>query len=82
MARLCRGCSCCAIDKHGREQGFDSRSVTYVLGRETVLATKRPGMALWREKLFAFLERNSLRAPAHFQLPPNQVLEIGAQIEI
>ena len=65
-----------------REHEIDVDTVTYVLGRETVLATERPGMAIWREHLFAFLERNALRATAYFQLPTEQVLEIGAQIDI
>jgi KUP system potassium uptake protein len=64
------------------EHDIDPDTVTYVLGRETVLATARPGMALWREHLFAFMERNALRATAYFQLPPQQVLEIGALIDI
>jgi KUP system potassium uptake protein len=68
--------------KFGPLHEIDLDEVTYVLGRETVLATARPGMAIWREELFAFLERNALRAPAHFKLPPQQVLEIGAQIDI
>jgi KUP system potassium uptake protein len=71
-----------ALERHAAKHEVDPSHVTYVLGRETVLATNRPGMALWREKLFAFMERNALRAPTHFQLPPSQVLEIGALIEI
>jgi KUP system potassium uptake protein len=70
------------LQKHIAQHDIDLSHVTYVLGRETVLATNRPGMAIWRERLFAFMERNALRAPAHFQLPPSQVLEIGALIEI
>ncbi len=64
------------------EHEIDLDAITYVLGRETVLATDRPGMAIWREKLFSFLARNALRATAYFQLPPDKVLEIGAQIDI
>lgn len=55
---------------------------TFVVGRETVLATQRPGMALWRERLFSLLSRNAQRATAFFHLPPNRVIEIGAQVEI
>lgn len=54
--------------------------VTFFLGRETVLPTKRPGMALWRERLFAFLSRNAQPATAFFGIPPSRVVEIGAQI--
>lgn len=55
---------------------------TYVLGRENLLATKRPGMALWREKLFAAMSRNAGRAAEHFGIPAAQVIEVGAQIEL
>jgi len=53
-----------------------------LLGRETVLATDRPGMAMWRETLFGFLSRNAYRATAYYQIPTEQVLEIGDQIEM
>ncbi|HEX7669960.1 MAG TPA: potassium transporter Kup, partial [Polyangiaceae bacterium] len=56
--------------------------VTFFLGRETVLPTHRPGMALWRERLFAFLSRNAQPATAFFGIPPARVVEIGAQIEL
>ena len=55
---------------------------TYFLSRETLIASPRTGMALWREKLFAALARNALPATAFFDLPPNQVVEIGTQIEL
>lgn len=55
---------------------------SYFLGRERVLATSRPGMALWREHLFAVLSRNAVGATSYFQLPPNRVVELGAQIEL
>jgi KUP system potassium uptake protein len=64
---------------------FESHSLEYVtffLGRETVLPTKEAGMALWRERLFAFLTRNAQPATAFFGIPPSRVVEIGAQIEI
>jgi KUP system potassium uptake protein len=61
---------------------LDPQTTTYILGRETLLATTRPGMALWRERLFAFLSRNALRATVYYRIPPKQVLEIGAQIEL
>ena len=56
--------------------------LTYFLGRETILPTDRPGMALWREHLFAFLSKNAQRATAFFNLPPDKVVEIGIQLEI
>jgi KUP system potassium uptake protein len=52
------------------------------MGRETLMATERPGMALGREKLFAFLSRNAQPATAFFGIPPDRVMEIGTQIEL
>ncbi len=61
---------------------FDTSSITYFLGRETVLATEAEGMAIWREKLFAFMTRNAERATTFYCIPPDQVIEIGLQIEL
>jgi len=55
---------------------------TFFLGRETVIASERPGMVQWRERLFAFMTRNALRATAFFKIPPNQVFEVGSQVEL
>ncbi|HLN80382.1 MAG TPA: KUP/HAK/KT family potassium transporter, partial [Thermoanaerobaculia bacterium] len=60
---------------------FDE-STSFFLGRETLLATKRPGMAIWRERLFSWMTRNAQAAPLYFRLPPNRVVEVGAQIEL
>jgi KUP system potassium uptake protein len=56
--------------------------VTYILGRETLLTSGRPGLTTWRGGLFAFLSRNAARATNFFHIPPDHVLEIGAQVEI
>ena len=62
---------------------FDMMDTTFFLSRETIVADKRrPGMALWRDKLFAFLSRNALPATAFFQIPGNRLIELGAQVEI
>ncbi|HEY6092989.1 MAG TPA: potassium transporter Kup [Gemmatimonadales bacterium] len=55
---------------------------TFFLGRETLIASDRPGMAMWREHLFSFMSRNALRATAFFKIPPNQVFEVGAYVEL
>jgi KUP system potassium uptake protein len=55
---------------------------TFFLGRETLIASDRPGMSLWRERLFAFMTRNAQRATAFFKIPPNQVFEVGSQVEL
>jgi len=66
------------------EDGFRLRpqEVTYFLGRETVFASERPGMAIWRERLFSTMTRNARTATSFFGLPPDQVVEMGSQIEI
>jgi KUP system potassium uptake protein len=61
---------------------FDSDHTTFFLGRETLIATERPGMAIWRERLFAWMTRNAQGAALFFRLPPNRVVELGAQIEL
>jgi KUP system potassium uptake protein len=61
---------------------FDPASTTFFLGRETLLATERPGMAIWRERLFSWMVRNAQGAALFFRLPPNRVVEVGAQIEL
>jgi KUP system potassium uptake protein len=67
-----------------KKKGFDYRmsQTTFFLGRETLIATKRKGMAIWREKLFASMSLNARSATAFFGLPPNRVVELGAQIEL
>jgi KUP system potassium uptake protein len=67
-----------------REQGLslDSVDLTYFLGRETIIVTRRKGMAIWREKLFVLMARNAVRATAFFRLPPERVVELGVQVEM
>ncbi|TAN02541.1 MAG: potassium transporter Kup [Rhodanobacteraceae bacterium] len=65
-----------------RGLAFDMMDTTFFLSRETVIATKRPGMALWRDKLFAFMTRNAMPATAFFHIPGNRLVELGTQIEI
>jgi KUP system potassium uptake protein len=67
-----------------RELGLpvDVDDVTYFLGRETILVTRRKGMAIWREKLFVLMARNAVRATAFFRLPPERVVELGVQVEM
>lgn len=62
--------------------GFDPTEVVYVLGSERVISTDRPGMARWREHLFAFMHRNAANAAGYFGLPSEKVIAIGSQIEI
>jgi KUP system potassium uptake protein len=55
---------------------------SYFLGRETLLTTGKSGLARWRKALFAFLARNARSATYFFGIPPNRVVEMGAQIEL
>ena len=55
---------------------------SYYLSRETIIPSERPGMALWRERLFGIMLRNATPASAFFGLRPNRVVELGAQVEI
>ena len=67
-----------------RERGLelDDEDVTYFLGRETLIVSRAPGMAMWRERLFVLMARNAVRATAFFRLPPERVVELGVQVEI
>jgi len=55
---------------------------SFFLARQTLIATSHPGMAIWREKLFAWMLRNAESAMEFFKLPPNRVVELGSQVEI
>jgi KUP system potassium uptake protein len=55
---------------------------SYFLGRERVIPSGRSGMARWREWLFSVLSQNAQSATTFFRIPPNQVVELGAQVEL
>lgn len=63
---------------------LDPHQATYFLGRDTIVVTHRAGVHgfQWQKYLFAFLNLNALDATKFFGLPPNRVIEIGAQVEI
>jgi KUP system potassium uptake protein len=61
---------------------FEPMRSSYFLGRENLLAAKTCAMARWREALFAWMAQNSRDATSFFSLPPNSVVELGAQVEI
>jgi KUP system potassium uptake protein len=62
---------------------FNMMSTSFFLGRQKLIASKkRPGMALWREKLFAWMLKNSESAMEFFKLPTNRVVELGSQLQI
>jgi KUP system potassium uptake protein len=55
---------------------------SFFLARQTLLPSSRPGMPIWREKLFAWMLRNAESAMEFFKLPTNRVVELGSQVEI
>ncbi len=67
-----------------KEKGvdFDPEKVSFILGRERLLPDRRPMMQIWRETVFGFVAHNTVGPTAYFKIPPERVIEIGAQIEI
>jgi KUP system potassium uptake protein len=61
---------------------FNMMQTSFFLSRQTLIASKRPGMAIWREKIFAWMLRNAANAMEFFKLPTNRVVELGSQVEI
>ena len=66
----------------GQIAPLDLAQVIYYTGHETLIPTDRPGMALWREALFAFMHHNAQRPGAYFKIPSAQIMEIGLEFEI
>ncbi len=67
-----------------REKGLDLNlmSTTFFLSRETLIPSKAPGMAIWREKLFTVMVRNAQRPTDFFRIPVNRVVELGLQVRL
>ncbi len=64
-------------------EGFDMMRTSFFLGRQKLIAAKeQPGMALWRERLFAWMMKSSESAMEFFRLPTNRVIELGSQLRI
>ncbi|WP_432815719.1 potassium transporter Kup [Sphingorhabdus sp.] len=61
---------------------FDMMHTSFFLSRQTLIASKIPGMAIWREKIFSWMLRNAANAMEFFKLPSNRVVELGSQVEI
>lgn len=64
------------------KDGFDPMAACYFLSRQTVIPSRRPRLALWRERLFSALVRVSQSPMSYFKLPVSRVVELGSQIEI
>ncbi len=68
------------VNRCGAE--FRMIDTSFFLSRQTLLASSKPGMMIWREKLFAWMLRNAESAMEFFRLPTNRVVELGSQLEI
>jgi KUP system potassium uptake protein len=66
----------------GLKDGFDPMMTAYFLSRQTLVPSRKPGMARWRDHLFAAMVRNSETPMSFFRLPVNRVVELGSQVEI
>jgi len=81
------------VKQDGRPVSVKVMDTSFYLGRETLIATRGQArtaaadgtplgrMSLWRKKLFILMTRNARSATAFFGLPPNRVVELGAQIQ-
>ncbi|MGU3314506.1 potassium transporter Kup [Sphingomonas sp. M6A6_1c] len=67
---------------HSCGTDFKMMDTSFFLSRQTLLPSERPGMMLWREKLFSWMLRNAESAMEFFRLPTNRVVELGSQVEI
>ncbi len=67
----------------GAERGIIAKpsETTYYLGRENLIPTGTKQLARWRKKLYIFMQRNARPATQFFGIPPNRVVELGAQME-
>ena len=62
--------------------GIDPDTASYFLGREALHVTPRPGMVMWRERLYRLMSRNAADPAAYFGLPPDQVFELATIVEL
>jgi KUP system potassium uptake protein len=61
---------------------FNIMDTSFFLSRETPIPSAQPGMARWREHVYAWMARSAASAMEFFQIPPGRVVELGAQMEI
>ncbi|MBS0214137.1 MAG: potassium transporter Kup [Proteobacteria bacterium] len=61
---------------------LDPMETTYFASRERIIASRRQGMPIWRDKLFAFMMRNAAPASDFFNIPSNRLVELGTQVQI
>ena len=71
------------LEESGRRGfAFDMMETSFFVSRETLIPTVGPGMALWRERLFASMSKNAVKASEFFRIPTNRVVELGTQVEL
>jgi len=61
---------------------FEMMETSFFVSRETLIASVRPGMARWRERLFSSMSKNAVKASDFFHVPANRVVELGTQVEL
>ena len=61
---------------------FEMMETSFFVSRETLIASVRPGMAMWRERLFSSMSKNAVKASDFFHVPANRVVELGTQVEL
>ena len=61
---------------------FTMENISFFLGREKIIPGKRLAMSVWRSKLFAFLSRNAQEAATYYNIPGDQVIEVGVRLEL
>ena len=71
-----------ALEADAAELRYHPLDSHYFLGRETIIITNRPGMAPWREHLYALMARNARNAAAFFGIPAERAVEVGIQVEL
>ena len=72
----------CAVER-GQLPGVDVDALAYFISHETVVASeKHPGMAGWREEIFALMQRNAEETASYFCVPARQVMEVGTEVEV
>jgi KUP system potassium uptake protein len=77
-----------AVDEIVRSVGerlgivFEDMETSFFITRATVVPSPLPGMAMWRESLFAWMQHNSAKPSDFFRIPANRLVELGSKVEI
>jgi KUP system potassium uptake protein len=70
------------LEHHADQVRINVSETSFFIGREMPVASTRPDLSAWREKLFVFMTRNAVSASDYFQIPPKRVVELGTQVEL